>query len=282
MQLLTNWQTQFCNKWQLPHDYIEGVNPALDWFKSTISEVPFPLSIAISGCQGSGKSTLSAYFVEYLKSQGVSAEAVSLDDFYLSKHSRQALARRLHPEFETRGAPGTHNIKAACSVVERFKRKQAFVLPRFDKSTDDPFSEDKWTEVKKPIDVLIFEGWCLGLPAQPETLLTSTCNQFELLHDQDGSYRKAVNEFLAGDYQSLFCQFDKLLFLNGQSFEHVFNWRLEQENKLITKTGRGMSAQQVSKFIQSYQRLTEWGINQLPNLCDFEVTLDSHRKTAIR
>ncbi|KZN31721.1 hypothetical protein N474_02320 [Pseudoalteromonas luteoviolacea CPMOR-2] len=278
MQQLAPWQIQFCESWQLPHDYAENVTDALSWFKSAVSDLQQPICIAISGCQGSGKSTLSAYFVAYLRAQGFSAETVSLDDFYLSKNQRLELAGSLHPAFETRGVPGTHNVKAAQTVLESFKNRKSLVLPRFDKSTDNPLSEDLWTKVNAPLDVLIFEGWCLGVPPEPEERLKLPCNQFEMLQDHDASFRSTVNMFLAADYQSLFSKFDKLIFLNGKSFKHVFKWRAEQEQKLIAKTGRGLSEQQIEAFIQSYQRLTEWGINQLPQVCDFELELDAHRK----
>ncbi|KZN46078.1 hypothetical protein [Pseudoalteromonas luteoviolacea] len=277
MTCLAPWQAQFCKIFQLPFSYVTQVEKALGWLEKTVERSETPLIVAISGCQGSGKSTLSAYMVAYLQKSGVLAESVSIDDFYLSQSQRKVLVSNYHPAFETRGAPGTHDVKAAIQALHNFKRNKPFVLPRFDKSTDNPFPESVWTTVSSPIDVLIIEGWFLGIPAQPETLLVDACNQFEVHQDATSEYRKQVNEFLALDYQCLFGLFDKLLFLNGKSFEHVYNWRLEQEQKLVMKTGKGMDQQQVQEFIQSYQRLTQWGIEQLPKLCDLELVLDATR-----
>ncbi|KZN61472.1 hypothetical protein [Pseudoalteromonas luteoviolacea] len=277
MTCLAPWQAQFCKSFQLPFGYVGQVQKALDWLYKSVEQSETPLIVAISGCQGSGKSTLSAYMVAYLRENGVLAESVSIDDFYLSQCHRKALASNYHPAFETRGAPGTHDVRGAIQVLQSFKSSEPFVLPRFDKSTDNPFPESAWTRVNSPIDVLIIEGWFLGIPAQPQALLAEACNQFEVHQDATSEYRKQVNEFLALDYQYLFSLFDKLLFLNGNSFEHVYNWRLEQEQKLVMKTGKGMDHNQVQEFIQSYQRLTQWGIEQLPELCDLELVLDATR-----
>ncbi|MCF6442625.1 kinase [Pseudoalteromonas luteoviolacea] len=277
MQVLTDWQRQFCEAYALPKQYISECEKALVWLKRSIANQSKPICIAVSGCQGSGKSTLSAYFVAYLKSQGKLAESVSIDDFYYSKSKRQVLASLYSPLFLTRGAPGTHDIQRAIDVINDFKQSKPFVLPRFDKAADEPYPEDSWTSVTSTLDVLVFEGWCLGLSPQPLNLLKSSCNQFESQRDAERSYRSQVNDFLSKDYQFLFSFFDSLVFLNGQNFEYVYQWRLEQEQKLIASRGKGMNEQQVHEFIQSYQRLTEWGIETLPTTCDLELILDKDR-----
>src|SRR6478672_9594557 len=70
-----------------------------------------PLLIGLSGLQGSGKSTLSAQLTCTLNLSGVSAFAMSLDDFYLGRRDRARLARDVHPLFTTRGVPGTHDLE---------------------------------------------------------------------------------------------------------------------------------------------------------------------------
>ncbi|KZN48481.1 hypothetical protein [Pseudoalteromonas luteoviolacea] len=278
MQVLTDWQRQFCEEHKLPKQYIYGCEKALAWLKRSIENQSKPICIAVSGCQGSGKSTLSAYFVAYLKSQAKLAESVSIDDFYYSTAKRQVLANQYSPLFLTRGAPGTHDIQRAIDVINDFKQSKPFVLPRFDKAADEPYPECNWTSVTSTLDVLVFEGWCLGLPPQPPNLLKSSRNQFESQHDAERLYRSQVNDFLSKDYQMLFSLFDNLVFLNGQSFEYVYQWRLEQEQKLIASRGKGMNERQVHEFIQSYQRLTEWGIETLPTICDLELILDKDRR----
>ncbi|ESP90899.1 MULTISPECIES: putative kinase [Pseudoalteromonas] len=277
MSALASWQRLFCETHKVPTQYIQQTEKALAWFKSTVNSQVEPQCIAISGCQGSGKSTLAAYYVAYLRAHGYLAEFVSIDDFYYGKSERQNLAKRLSAPFATRGAPGTHDVQAAISAITQFKQCQPFILPQFDKSTDNPYPVSAWKRVSSKLDVLIIEGWCLGLPVQPADLIQGACNVFEQKNDAMGQYRTQVNHFLAADYQILFKLFDKLVFLNGQSFERVFKWRLEQEKKLIAAKGVGMTNRQVFDFIQSYQRLTEWGFATLPAICDLELKLDEER-----
>ena len=67
--------------------------------------------VGFSGCQGSGKSTLVALMAKVMREvHGVSTVVLSLDDFYLTKAARVALAQSIHPLFATRGVPGTHDL----------------------------------------------------------------------------------------------------------------------------------------------------------------------------
>jgi D-glycerate 3-kinase len=67
-----------------------------------------PLIVGINGAQGSGKSTLCAFLEVLLAARRLRAVTLSIDDLYLGKTDRQALAREIHPLFATRGVPGTH------------------------------------------------------------------------------------------------------------------------------------------------------------------------------
>ena len=67
--------------------------------------------MGLSGCQGSGKSTLVKAIAHVLEDvHHVNAVVLSLDDFYLTKAERELLARTVHPLFATRGVPGTHDL----------------------------------------------------------------------------------------------------------------------------------------------------------------------------
>ena len=67
----------------------------------------------IAGSQGSGKSTLSVLIKKFfLKFYSKNVVILSIDDFYLSSFQRKRLARKFNTDlFETRGVPGTHNLK---------------------------------------------------------------------------------------------------------------------------------------------------------------------------
>lgn len=67
----------------------------------------------LSALQGTGKSTLAAQLAQAAQREGLRSAVLSLDDFYLTRAARQALARQVHPLLVTRGPPGTHKIGRA-------------------------------------------------------------------------------------------------------------------------------------------------------------------------
>ncbi len=243
-----------------------------------------PLFIGINGCQGSGKSTLSSFLSDYLTSEyQLNVVNLSLDDFYLSKSKRFALSIKIHPMFETRGVPGTHDTELLHSVLDRIKHNKGNVqLPRFDKSNDNPFPKNEWLEVKTPVDIVILEGWCWGVTAQSDTALSSPINQLEQQNDELGIWRNFANRQLTEHYVPLYAFMNMWLMLKAPSFSNVYQWRLEQEQKLQLKS-QGQTAtslmneEQIKQFIQYYQRLTEHSLATLPADCDVVFELDGQR-----
>jgi len=275
------WQTEFLEKHTLLKSYPENVQCVVDWLEPVLSKQKDPFCLAINGAQGSGKSTLSDYLKAYLESQGIATEIVSLDDFYLSKAQRAEQAIQYHPLFKVRGVPGTHDVSFAIEQVKRFKNSEDFILPRFNKATDEPYSTGRWLNCKNKPKVLIFEGWCLGLLPQSEAQLNIPMNNLEATQDSNGKYRARVNQFLSDEYQTLFSLFDKIVFLNAQSFERVYSWRLQQEHQLIKRAGNGMSDEEVTTFIQYFERLTRWGIESLSARSDLHIKLDENRQFSV-
>ena len=78
------------------------------------------LCIGMNGAQGSGKSTLARFLQIYFQElHGLSVVILSLDDLYLTRADRIALAEEVHPLFKTRGVP-VHMILAwdqLCKVL---------------------------------------------------------------------------------------------------------------------------------------------------------------------
>jgi len=275
------WQTDFLEKHTLLKSYPDNVQCVLDWLERELLLQSSPFCLAINGAQGSGKSTLSEYLKAYLESQGIATEIVSLDDFYLSKAQRAERAIQYHTLFKVRGVPGTHDTTFAIEQVKRFKNSEDFILPRFNKATDEPYSSANWLKCTNKPKVLIFEGWCLGLMPQSAAQLNRPVNNLEATKDSNWVYRDRVNQFLADDYQALFALFDKLVFLNAQSFDRVYSWRLQQEHQLINRAGTGMSDEEVTAFIQYFERLTRWGIESLSACSDLHIKLDENRQFSV-
>jgi len=212
------------------------------------------LLVAISGAQGSGKSTLAAVLCDDLQSRNIAAATVSLDDFYLTRSQRLALADRVHPLLDTSGVPGTHDYAALQACLQQVKQSGAAVaiqLPVFDKALDD---RSNLRHVRA--DVLIVEGWCMGVQAQPTAALHDAVNELEQTDDARGIWRRWVNAQIASHDQPLWSLFDAWLYLRVPGFAQVYAWRRQQEQQL--PMAQRMSDTQLRRFIAHYQRLTEW------------------------
>jgi D-glycerate 3-kinase len=246
-----------------------------------------PYFVGINGCQGSGKSTLADYLQLKFTHQGLDSVVISLDDFYYASDNRLQLAKHIHPLLKTRGVPGTHNTPLIYDTLSRLKSGQPVTLPRFDKATDNPLPKDQWLHIEQQTDIVIMEGWCWGISAQIEDQLNSPINTLEEQQDPEGIWRHYVNQQLTKQYQPLYDFFDYWLMLKAPSFDIVFQWRREQEQKLIdrlrhtnhtNKPNKTMSDAELKHFIQHYQRLTEHGLKTFPSQCDQVLHLDAQRQ----
>jgi len=277
----------FLTRQRLPHSYLNQARDSFDPLAAALAGKHCsgkPLLVGVNGCQGSGKSTLCEYLKLVLGlDYGLHSAVLSIDDVYHTHASREQLARQVHPLLATRGVPGTHDLALARKTLQQLSELSAGCttkIPRFDKGSDDRLPQDRWDEITGPVDVIIIEGWCLGIPAQDEAELASPINALEQWEDADGSWRRYVNEAIARDYQPLYDSIDQWIMLRAPSFECVFNWRMEQEQKLAQGPGgnRVMDAEGIERFIQFYQRLTEHGLRVLPARVDYLLQLDEQRR----
>ena len=234
----------------------------------------------ICGLQGSGKSTLAAQLVAAARQAGLAAASVSLDDFYLTAAQRRRLARDVHPLLAIRGPPGTHDLDLALETFDALRRGHTPPLPRFDKLGDDRLAPERWTRPSAPLDLLVFEGWCLGVPAEAEDAMREPLNPLEREEDPDGRWRRGCNTALARDYPPLWAQVDVLWFLQPPGFETVHAWRGEQERALqAAHPGHtGMDDAALGRFIQHYERVSRQALRTMPGIADACVALDSERQ----
>lgn len=287
-----DYLSDFIERERLPHSYPETIG---QWFRplatslaAKAKEENKALIVGINGCQGSGKSTLSAALVEILQhEQGLSSIAISLDDFYLTKAERQRLDLQVHPLLSSRGVPGTHDIALASQTIDQLLQKQSpTLIPRFNKAIDDRHLEENWTQVNEPIDIIILEGWCLGSQPQNFLELIEPINSLEREDDKDGIWRHFVNTELQ-KYQTLFSKVDQWIMLKAPDFSCVYQWRLEQEEKLklksknSNKTDGIMSPEEIKRFIQHFQRITEHTLEEMPARVDYLFELDHQRNITL-
>ena len=242
-----------------------------------------PLCLGINGAQGTGKSTLSLFIKIFLeKIENLSVEIISIDDLYLTKKERVQLSLDIHKLFITRGVPGTHDVEMGCNFIKSCLKKNYtnLCLPRFDKLIDDRLPKNEWLCIDKKVDVLILEGWCVGAKAQEEKYLVKSINTLEENYDSEGIWRKYSNDQLRESYQSLFelCSF--LIMLKAPSFEVIYDWRLKQEMRTKftsdEKLSRRMNPDEITFFVQHYERLTRWMLDDLPSRADVVIELDNN------
>jgi len=253
---------------------LDAVERALDGWRCRQ-----PLVLGVCGAQGSGKSTLAEGLTARLTAKGLRAATLSIDDLYLSHAERARLGQVVHPLFATRGAPGTHDVALGVRLLDAVRAGEDVVLPRFDKATDDPAPAG--TPVRGPLDVLIFEGWCVGARAQDDTALVIPVNALEAERDPGVIWRRFANLALATDYAELFARIDRLVLLAAPGFEVVRDWRIQQEHELrarVGEDGRTMSDDEIGVFIQHYERLTRHILSDMPAYADLTLRLDAHRR----
>jgi len=248
-----------------------------------------PLVLGINGAQGSGKSTLATILKTLLtEGFGLSVLTLSIDDLYLSKQHRQQLAKDVHPLFKVRGVPGTHDVKLGKQLFSDLLAgdvKLPVSVPVFDKASDDLLPTKDWRRVENPADIILFEGWCVGARPQQEDVLGNPVNELERLEDDDGTWRRYVNEQLSGEYQQLFSYIDYLLMLEVPSMKSVLAWRTLQETKLAqARAEQGlpasnvMSASEVKYFIMHYERITCSILEEMPGRADILLRLNAQHQ----
>ncbi|HEV8444730.1 MAG TPA: hypothetical protein VGQ27_14690 [Steroidobacteraceae bacterium] len=239
-----------------------------------------PLLVGVCGSQGSGKSTACEYLARALSAAGIRVAILSIDDLYLPRAARQDLARRVHPLLLTRGVPGTHEPSLGLRTLAALAAPGHVLLPRFDKACDDREPEYCWVAVEAPVDLILFEGWCVGARPQEPEELPAPVNSLEADEDADGRWRRYVNDALSRDYQDLFAPIDFLVLLAAPSFEVVVRWRNEQEQQLrAARPGAPgiMTDAAIERFVQHYERLTRHILAEMPARADLVLRLNENR-----
>jgi D-glycerate 3-kinase len=242
------------------------------------------LVVGIAGAQGTGKSTLSAALQGLLtQSYGLRSLVVSLDDYYLPKAARRALARDIHPLLATRGVPGTHEISRLHQVVRQLREAavgEPVELLRFSKAQDERASETQ--HCQGAFDLVLLEGWCVGARPQAELELQSPINALERSEDSDGSFRRFVNRALAGDYAALWSELDMLIFLAAPDIETVRVFRAQQEHALRATADAAaigvMNDAQLTRFLAHFERLTRHMLREAPGYAEIVVELEADRR----
>lgn len=216
-----------------------------------------PLVVGVSGCQGSGKTTLCDTLTHLLKNEPYNLKVVnfSLDDVYLTHQDQLALAMKYagNPLYQQRGQAGSHDLKLAKHTLELLlsaKEGNQVPIPVYDKSLHegkgDRLDLDQWKYSTAPFDIVLFEGWMLGFkPLPPKVLKTFdslNLNQVQVMNSELTAYE-----------QVLYPYFDIFIHLSPARLAQVYQWRLQQEQHMKETRGvTGLSDEAVRIFVDTY------------------------------
>lgn len=272
------------------HSVLKTVHiPLAAWLETARQRCGRPLVVGINGAQGAGKSTLCRLLQLILQREfGLRVAGFSIDDLYLTRAEREDLARTVHPLLATRGVPGTHDVTLGLRTIQALRearRGEGVAVPAFDKARDDRRPEAEWPVYRGPVEMILFEGWCVGASPQAEEDIAAPVNDLERREDADGTWRRFVNRQLAGAYDGLFAEVDFLILMQVPGMDSVFEWRRRQERQLAeairdsaTDTNRSafllMDDATLRRFIMHYERLTRHMLAEMPRRADVVLKLD--------
>lgn len=263
--------------------------PFSSWLDKKANVEQGVLFVGVGGAQGCGKTTFCSVISRVLrKGFDLNCIVLSLDDLYSTRYDRLKFADQTTPMFSVRGVPGTHDIELAMILFDRLKslkEGEVMRLPCFDKSTDDRKAVHLWYEVQGPVDIVLFEGWCVGAPPI-HNILDDPINQLEKDRDADGVWREIMNQRLKQDYKDLFAKIDLMVWMQAPHYDVIYHWRNKQERMLESHLHdihgvlldtidlKVMSETELKRFMQYYERLTRHLLTVMPEHADVLLKLN--------
>ena len=179
-----------------------------------------------------------------------------------------------NPLIQHRGQPSTHDISLALSLFSDLQQAKITKIPSYDKSAyggqGDRIPKEEWEEVNRDeghkIEVVIFEGWCVGFRALPRE---------KLVEEWEGAVRERENGEYVGrlgwnklediefvndalqEYDQLTDQLDALIHLDAENPMFVYEWRSESERMLRKIRGSGMTDEEVVDFVNGCRHVAQ-------------------------
>ncbi|MCC0176571.1 glycerate kinase [Waterburya agarophytonicola K14] len=232
----------------------------------------------ILGGQGTGKSTLCLILKLILNYLGFSVANLSIDDLYLTHQERQEL-RQQDPRLIWRGPPGTHDVNLGLQVIEQCLQEDCdleILMPRFDKSAYNGSGDRTTAEAIAKPDILLFEGWFVGVRPISEDCFDNCPSP--LLTLEDIQFAKDNNKLLK-TYLPLWDKLDRLIVLYPQDYRLSQQWRKDAERKMMASGKTGMSDEEIDRFVEYFWKSLhpELFIKPLRETADLVVEIKSDR-----
>lgn len=210
-----------------------------------------PFIQGILGGQGTGKTTTCDVLSLIISQLGYRTLSLSIDDLYKTYHQRLDLKKQ-DPRLIWRGPPGTHDIEIALSLFDKIRRNEnPYKVPRFDKSLHGGAGDRTIPEVVESIDIVLFEGWFVGVrPINPALLENPP---YPIITDEDKIFARYMNTKLF-DYLPLWEKLDSLIVLYPVDYRLSVEWRKQAEQQMIASGKSGMSDSEIERFVNYFWR----------------------------
>jgi D-glycerate 3-kinase len=210
-----------------------------------------PLIQGILGGQGTGKTTLTQILQILLAEMGYRAVGWSIDDLYKTYEERCQL-RQQDARLKWRGPPGTHDIELGIQTLNQIRHtspETVVSLPRFDKSLHGGEGDRTTPEAVQGVDILLFEGWFLGVRPVPASQFDQAPPPIQ--SEADRAFARRMNDRLQ-DYLPLWDCLDRLLVLYPEDYRISKTWRLQAEHQMKAKGKTGMSDEAIHAFVEYF------------------------------
>ena len=225
--------------------------PLAIFFAEQKNKLASPLIQGILGGQGTGKTTLAAVTRLILSHLGYSSVSISLDDLYKTYQERQLLQTR-NPRLIWRGPPGTHDVDLGVQLLDNLRQatpETEISVPHFDKSAYGGAGDRTTPEKIKGVDIVLFEGWFVGVHPISETAFQAPPAPISTAEDRD--FARDMNEQLR-NYLPLWERLDSLIVLYPTDYRFCQQWRREAEQKMIAEGKAGMGDEKINQFVEYF------------------------------
>ena len=202
--------------------------------------------IGISALPGTGKTTLGKWLEAISLKLDFKIAVISIDDFYLPS-DQMKLAIINNPWKVSRGFPGSHSVKLMHEKLSNWKKNGALNVPVFDKSLRNGLGDRSHWRSDNP-DLLIIEGWFLGIEPCLSDLNHKNINPVELSPDEY-SYRFIIQNNLK-KYIDVWSLIDNIWHLKPLKFEYMNIWKTNQEKEMLLQKGNALQNEKLSNFLR--------------------------------
>jgi len=202
--------------------------------------------IGISALPGTGKTTLGKWLEAVSLKLNFKIAVISIDDFYLPSHEMK-IAIKNNPWDVSRGFPGSHSSILMHEKLLNWKINGELNVPVFDKSLRNGLGDRSHWRSDNP-DLLIIEGWFLGIEPCPSNFNYQNINPDEL-SPHESSYRLNIQNNL-NKYLDVWNLIDNIWHLKPLKFEYMNKWKKNQEKEMFIQKGSALQDEKLSNFLR--------------------------------